>query len=336
MRNVRWFVVFVAAIGLVACESKEPTQPGSASSNNPSASNDDESSDGRVRTIEKTLSAERRREGGGFVVHRTIGSRGLSMLDPFLLLDEMGPVEYGPGEAKGAPEHPHKGFETVTYMLDGALTHEDSTGRSGTVGPGGVQWMTAGSGIVHSEMPSKEMMENGGQMHGFQLWVNLPKADKDADPNYQGFEAGEIPEATGADGKATARVVAGEVFGTQGAVETRTPITFAHLTVEPGGEVELPVAVGHNIAAYTIGGSGVFGPDEQSVSKQHMVVFDDRGRIALANPASSASEPLELLLLGGEPLEERVARKGPFVMNTEAELKEAIRQYRSGEMGRIE
>src|SRR5438067_5285411 len=208
-----------------------------------------------TRTIERTYPAVRTTEGGGFVVHRPFPTRMLMDFDPFLLLDEMGPIDYAPGEAKGAPDHPHRGFETVTYVLEGEMEHEDSAGHRGKLGPGDVQWMTAGAGIIHSEMPSQRIRDQGGRVHGFQVWVNLPKEQKMARPRYQEYGSGELPVAKSADGKATVRVIAGEALGARAVIETRTPIVLQDWTVQPGADVRIAVPAGLQAFVYVFEGS---------------------------------------------------------------------------------
>src|SRR5918999_1529773 len=189
------------------------------------------------RTVAGVVNSIETLEGGGFLVRRPFPKPAFSEFDPFLLLDEMGPMDVAPGEAKGAPDHPHRGFETVTYMLSGDMEHKDSRGHAGRLRAGDVQWMTAGAGVVHAEMPSKEFMRNGGRMHGFQLWVNLPRSDKMTKPRYQEIPASQIPKATSDDGLVTVSVIAGEAMGQQAVIETRTPIIYLHYRIEPGGAV---------------------------------------------------------------------------------------------------
>src|SRR5262245_54015656 len=203
-----------------------------------------------VKEVTEVVTAHRQTEGARFVVRRPFPSERLPLVDPFLLLAEMGPVDYAPGEAKGAPDHPHRGFETVTYALEGEFEHEDSAGNRGVLGPGDVQWMTAGAGVVHSEMPSRKIREEGGTVHGFQVWVNLPRADKLVPPRYQEVKASRIPHVELDDGHVTARLIAGDAFGHEGAVETHTPIEYFHLTVRPGGSVFVPAPAEMNAMAY--------------------------------------------------------------------------------------
>jgi quercetin 2,3-dioxygenase len=226
-----------------------------------------------ARQVAKIVTAHRQREGGGFIVRRPFPSGGLRHADPFLLLDEIGPVEYGPGQAVGAPDHPHRGFETVTYLLDGEMEHEDSAGHRGRLGPGDVQWMTAGRGIVHSEMPSGAMRQRGGRMHGFQIWVNLPARDKMTTPRYQEIPRAAIPEAATADGKASVHVVAGEALGVKAVIETRTPIGYLHWIFSPGAAVDVPVPSDHAAYVYVFEGAVRVGGRE--VEEGQLAVLGD-------------------------------------------------------------
>jgi len=254
-------------------------------------------------------------------------------VDPFLLLDHLGPVAWGPGEGIGAPDHPHRGFETVTYLLSGGFQHKDSAGHAGKLGPGDVQWMTAGSGVVHSELPSNEFMRDGGVMHGFQVWVNLPARDKMMRPHYQEIPVAEIPQATSADGKVMVRVIAGESLGQAAVIKTRTPIYYLHFTIQPGGEIIQPIPAGFNALVYLISGAVRLG--KESVREGQMARLGDGDRVRLV-VAADASVPADLLLLAGQPLNEPMARYGPFVMNTREEIDQAFRDYQSGRMGRID
>src|SRR4051812_48170299 len=200
----------------------------------------------------RVVTAHRQLEGGGFVVRRPLPGAELEMADPFLLIDEMGPVDYAPGAAVGAPDHPHRGFETVTYVLAGEFEHEDSAGHAGKLAAGDVQWMTAGAGVVHSEMPSRELQSSGGRVHGVQLWVNLPRADKMMAPRYQELPGASIPVAETDGGRVRVKVIAGEALGARAAIDTRTPITYLHFTLAPGASVTQPVPASHNAMAYVL------------------------------------------------------------------------------------
>jgi len=290
----------------------------------------------KIRSVSRIINSTRTLEGEGFVVNRPFPTNALSDFDPFLLLDQMGPVDLAPGEAKGAPDHPHRGFETVTYMLEGQMRHKDSQGNKGTLGPGDVQWMTAGAGVIHSEMPAPEFAESGGRLHGFQLWVNLPSRDKLMRPRYQEIPAARIPTAESEDGLAHVKVIAGEALGAHAVIDTRTPITYLHFKLQPGARVVQSVPSEYNAFAYVVEGSGLFGEDERSASEGQMVIFaQDGDQVSIFVPDSTKSG-LDVLLIAGVPLGEQVVRYGPFVMNTREEIQEAIEDFRSGRMGSIE
>ena len=286
------------------------------------------------RKVERVITAHRQLEGGGFVVRRPFPTGGLELVDPFLLLDEMGPADYGPGEAVGAPDHPHRGFETVTYMLEGQFEHEDSAGNKGAIAKGDVQWMTAGSGVVHSEMPAGFIREKGGRIHGFQIWVNLPARDKMMAPRYQEVPASGIPKAATPDGKADVRVIAGEALGVRAVIDTRTPIVYQDWKLRPGALVEQPLAEGHHALVYVFEGSVEVGSDQRSLRDGELGLLGPGTAVRLAVP-SGASAGARLLLLAGQPLREPVARYGPFVMNTESEIQQAFSDYRSGRFAEI-
>jgi redox-sensitive bicupin YhaK (pirin superfamily) len=289
----------------------------------------------KTRSVFKVVNSVRSIEGGGFIVNRAFPTHFISGLDPFLLLDEMGPVDYAPGEAKGAPDHPHRGFETVTYMLEGKFQHKDSHGHSGKLGPGDVQWMTAASGVIHSEMPDNEFTRIGGRMHGFQLWVNLPRQDKMVQPHYQEIPSSKIPVAKSPDGKVTAKVLAGDALGVNAVIRTRTPIVYVHFTLRPKSEIAQQIASEYNAFAYVVNGQGIFGNDKNTVARgQQVVIFSNTGEtISIRNESDDL--PLDVLLIAGVPLNEPVARYGPFVMNELQEIQQAIEDYRSGRMGKI-
>jgi redox-sensitive bicupin YhaK (pirin superfamily) len=286
------------------------------------------------RTVHTIVDAISTLEGEGFPVRRPFPSYDLSLADPFLLLDHMGAVDYKPGEAKGAPDHPHRGFETVTYMLAGAMEHRDSTGGGGVIVPGATQWMTAGGGIVHSEMPPHKMMREGGLMHGFQIWVNLPRTLKMTPPRYQGIEADQVTLLRSPDGGAIIRVIAGELGGRQGPGSTHTPIVLAHATIAPQARLQVAWPREFNALAYVISGQGSAGAEGAAVREGQLAVFGEGQAITLRGPESQG-ENLNVLLLGGQPIREPVARYGPFVMNTRDEIIQAMADYQSGRMGRI-
>jgi hypothetical protein len=281
-----------------------------------------------MRTIDRIITAERHVEGGGFVVRRPFPIATVSHVDPFLLIDEMGPVDYAAGKAIGAPDHPHRGFETVTYMLQGEGEHEDSAGNRGTISAGSVQWMTAGAGVIHSEMPSRKIQREGGRVHGFQIWVNLPARDKLIAPRYQEIAASSIPEASTPDGTARVRVIAGEALGARAVIETRTPILYQDWILKPGADVVTGAPAGWNVMAYVFEGTALVAGRE--VREGQLAVLGDGADVKLG-----ANVPARLLLLGGQPLREPVARYGPFVMNTSTEIRQAISDFQSGRFGAI-
>jgi hypothetical protein len=289
----------------------------------------------KIRSVSRIVDSIETFEGEGFLVHRPFPTEALSEFDPFLLLDELGPKDLAPGEAKGAPDHPHRGFETVTYVLDGSMEHKDSQGHAGRIGAGDVQWMTAGAGVIHSEMPEREFARRGGRLHGFQLWVNLPRRDKLMQPRYQEIPSAQIPVAGTADGLVSVKVIAGESLGARALIETRTPIVYLHFTLRPGGRVTQSLPVEYNAFAYVLKGAGAFGADEERGGRGQMLMFEQDGEaVSIACQAEAGSE-LEVLLVAGLPLGEPVARYGPFVMNTREEIYQAVEDYRSGRMGAI-
>ena len=289
----------------------------------------------KFRSVLRTIDSMEATEGEGFVVHRSFPNNVLLDFDPFLLLDEIGPKDLAPAEAKGAPDHPHRGFETVTYMLEGRFEHRDSQGHAGKLGPGDVQWMTAGSGVVHSEMPENEFARNGGRLHGIQLWVNLPRKDKMTKPNYQEISASKIPFVN--NGYVTAKVIAGKAMGARAVIETRIPIMYVHFTLQPGTSTVQPVPKEYNTFAYVIGGQGVFGTDnnQKEVHRGQMVIFEKDGEQIEVKASKDTKSPFDILLIGGSPINEPIARYGPFVMNTKEEVYQAIQDYRNGLMGSI-
>lgn len=293
-----------------------------------------EISNAKNRSVSQITTAKTTLEGEGFVVHRAFPNHSLREFDPFLLLDEMGPIDLSAGEAKGAPDHPHRGFETVTYMIDGVFEHKDSQGHSGKIRTGDVQWMTAGSGVIHSEMPEKEFLQKGGILHGFQLWVNLPKKDKMMKPRYQDLPANKIPIAQN-DG-VKVKVIAGESMGKQAVIETRTPIMYLHFTLQPGAKVTQAIPQNYNAFAYVVNGEGLFGDKQRPAHKEQAVLFKQDGDEITIKVPDDAISPLDMLLIAGVPLGEPVVRYGPFVMNTEGEIEQAILDYNSGRMGKID
>ncbi|MEJ7727261.1 MAG: pirin family protein [Actinomycetes bacterium] len=281
----------------------------------------------------KVVTARRCLEGEGFAVRRPFPGMDLALADPFLLLDHMGAVEYAPGEAKGAPWHPHRGFETVTYMIDGAFEHTDSHGGGGLITDGATQWMTAGSGVMHSELPPQELISKGGLFHGVQLWVNLPKALKWTPPRYQDIGARDVALLSSGDGGALVRVIAGDLAGHPGPGSTFTPITYLHATVTPGAALDLPWPSHFNALVYVLSGRGAVGPDARPLEEGQLAVLGPGEAITLrasASHPSAAGGAWEILVLGGTPLREPVARYGPFVMSTRAEIVEAIEDFQRG------
>jgi quercetin 2,3-dioxygenase len=287
-----------------------------------------------LRPVRMIVSGFEQREGAGFLFRRPFPSRVVDHLDPFLLLDEMGPEDLAPGQAEGAPAHPHRGFETVTYLLAGELDHRDSRGHSGALRPGDVQWMTAGDGVVHSELPGEALRAHGGRMHGFQLWVNLPRAAKRTAPRYQDVRAADVPVAASDDGRAVVRVLAGDALGARAAVHTHTPILYLHVSLAPGGSLDQPVPSGWTAMAYVFQGRARVGREGRLVRTGQLVVLDDEGGV-VALEADAETGPAEVLLLAGEPIREPIARYGPFVMNTQDELSEAVDDYHAGRMGEL-
>jgi redox-sensitive bicupin YhaK (pirin superfamily) len=285
------------------------------------------------RPIRAIVTSQETFEGGGFPVHRPFPQAGadLGATDPFLMLDEMGPIHYGPGEAKGAPDHPHRGFETVTYVFDGEMEHRDSTGGGGLLRGGDTQWMTAGAGLVHSEEPTEAMLRDGGLMHGTQLWVNLPRADKLTRPRYQNLSGDKLTLARSADGRAVLRLIAGELGGQSGPGSTHTPIVYAHATIEAGGQVALAWPSDYNALVYVLRGRVRVGGDARSVGEHQLAVLGSQG----ASVVIDADETADVLLLGGRPLHEPVAWYGPFVMNTKQEIVESLELFETGRLGSI-
>jgi redox-sensitive bicupin YhaK (pirin superfamily) len=276
-------------------------------------------------------------EGEGFPVRRAFAGATLADLDPFIHMDQMGEVEYAPGEPKGTPWHPHRGFETVTYMIDGTFQHQDSIGGGGLIANGATQWMTAGSGILHIERPPEQLIATGGLFHGMQLWVNLPAAEKWVDPRYQNLEAQDIALLTSPDGGALVRVIAGDVAGHRGPGSTRTPISLVHATVQPGAELVLPWPSEFNALVYVLSGDGTVGPDGQPVRSGQLVVHGPGDAIVVRadQVQESRHRALDVLILGGRPIREPVAAHGPFVMNTRDELLQAFEDYQAGRLGTV-
>ncbi|MEU6790031.1 pirin family protein [Nonomuraea angiospora] len=289
------------------------------------------------RPVKSVTTAPSGFEGEGFPVRRAFAGVPQSALDPFIHMDQMGEVEYAPGEPKGTPWHPHRGFETVTYIIDGIFEHQDSNGGGGTITDGDTQWMTAGSGLLHIEKPPEHLVVSGGLFHGVQLWVNLPKAHKFHLPRYQDIRGRQAALLASDDGGALLRVIAGELDGHAGPGVTFTPITMVHATVSPGARLEVPWNPAYNALAYVLAGHGYAGDERTPVRKGQLVVFGQGGAITVAaDPAQPQAEPnLEVLLLGGQPIREPVVQYGPFVMNNRAEILQAMEDYQAGRLGVI-
>jgi redox-sensitive bicupin YhaK (pirin superfamily) len=291
------------------------------------------------RPARRVVTAHRSLEGEGFEVRRPFPGMDLALADPFLLLDHLGAVEYGPGEAKGAPWHPHRGFETVTYIIDGAFEHEDSTGGGGVIADGATQWMTAGAGVLHSELPTQELVTKGGLFHGVQLWVNLPRSLKWTPPRYQDIGPHDVGLLSSPDGGALVRVIAGSLAGHAGPGVTWTPITYLHATVSPGARLDLPWSPEFNALVYVLGGRGTVGPSGTPIEEGQLAVLGAGEAItirAAATQPGASAHGWEVLVLGGLPIREPVARYGPFVMNTRAEIIQAVEDFQAGRLATVQ
>jgi quercetin 2,3-dioxygenase len=291
----------------------------------------------RRRPLRALTTAPRGYEGEGFPVRRAFAGAMLEDLDPFIHLDQMGEVEYAPGEAKGTPWHPHRGFETVTYMLDGVFEHADSNGGGGVITNGDTQWMTAGAGILHIEKPPDWLVAQGGLFHGFQLWVNLPRHQKLAPPRYQDIRASEVALLSSHDGGALVRVIAGEVSGHKGPGSTYTPMTLVHATLSPGARLELPWRADYNALAYVLAGHGSVGDEGRPAQLGQLAVFGPGNALTFAadRVQESRAPTFDVLVLGGRPIREPIAWMGPFVMNTREEVIQAFTDYQAGRLGTI-
>ena len=290
------------------------------------------------RPVKRVVTALATFEGEGFPVRRPFpGRMSLRDSDPFLLLDQMGAVEWGAGEPKGTPWHPHRGFETVTYIVDGAFEHQDTAGGGGLISDGSTQWMTAGSGLLHIETPPEALVNSGGLFHGVQLWVNLPAELKMTAPRYQDISASSVALVASHDGGALVRIIAGELGGISGPGITWTPITYAHATVQPGAKVSLPWNRSFNAMVYALSGRGSAGVENVAFGEGQLVDFGVGDAITFAADAKqdSKSPTLEVLILGGKPIGEPIAHHGPFVMNTKDEINTAIEDFQAGRMGQI-
>ncbi len=289
------------------------------------------------RRVKSITSAPRGLEGEGFPVRRAFAGIDMSDLDPFVHMDQMGEIDYGPGEPKGTPWHPHRGFETVTYMMEGTFLHQDSIGGGGVIQNGSTQWMTAGAGILHIERPPDALIDSGGLFHGVQLWVNLPAKLKMTNPRYQDIEAESVTLLTNENGDAIIRVIAGSLGDADGPGVTHTPIAIAHVSLLPGAQLTLPWNTAYNALTYVLAGQGTVGLDRASISEGQMAVHVEGDFLVLSANESqdSRTRAFEVLILGGEPIREPVATYGPFVMNTKAELQQAFEDYEAGRLGQI-
>jgi redox-sensitive bicupin YhaK (pirin superfamily) len=290
-----------------------------------------------VRPVISITTAPHGLEGEGFPVRRAFAGVNPALIDPFIHMDQMGEVEYAPGEPKGTPWHPHRGFETVTYLIDGTFQHQDSNGGGGLITNGDTQWMTAGAGILHIERPPDALIASGGLFHGFQLWVNLPAAQKWVPARYQDIRAGNVALLSSYDGGALLRVIAGDVAGHKGPGITYTPISLAHVTVSPSARLVLPWPRDFNALIYVLAGSGTVGADQRPIETGQLAALGAGDVItATASTHQDSRHPnLELLILGGQPIREPVAHYGPFVMNTHAEIAQALADFQAGKMGAV-
>lgn len=289
------------------------------------------------RPVRSITNAPQGFEGEGFPVRRAFAGVSHADLDPFIHMDQMGEVDYAPGEPKGTPWHPHRGFETVTYMIDGVMDHQDTHGGGGTIADGATQWMTAGSGLLHIETPPEWLVQKGGLFHGIQLWVNLPSVDKMISPNYQDLEADDVVLLTSPDGGALVRLIAGDLGEHAGPGSTHTPIVMVHATVAPGAQLQLPWNRDFNGLVYGISGAGTVGSDQQPLDAAQLAVTGSGDVLTIGGCPSpdGRTEAFDVLILGGQRIGEPVAAHGPFVMNTRAELITAMEDFQAGRLGVI-
>ncbi len=293
--------------------------------------------DARPRPVRQVSTAPKGFEGEGFPVRRAFVGADLADLDPFVHLDQIGEIEYQPGEPTGTSWHPHRGFETVTYMMDGVLRHQDSTGGGGTITDGDTQWMTAGKGILHIETPPEDVVRAGGLFHGLQLWVNLPARQKWVEPRYQDLKGSSAALLSTNDGGGLVRLIAGDLGSVRGPGSTHTPMTMVHATLAPGARLVLPWPRSFNALAYILAGNAEVGPDRRPLQLGQLAVFGsgDTLTVRAAARQDGPAASLELLVLGGQPIGERVAWMGPFVMNTRAEILQAVEDFEAGRLGQI-
>ncbi len=291
----------------------------------------------RPRPVTSLTTAPTGHEGEGFPVHRAFAGVSAADLDPFIHMDQMGEVEYAPGEPKGTPWHPHRGFETFTYLIDGQFLHQDSNGGGGTINEGGTQYMTAGDGILHIETPPEHLVMSGGLFHGVQLWINLPRSKKRIAPAYQDLQGHDLTMIASPDGGAIVRVLAGQIDGHDGPGISHTPLAIAHVTLAPGASVDIPWRTDFNALAYALAGSGAVGAQGRLFTSGQLAVLGDGDtiRLSASSRQDSRSPSLEVFVLGGVPLREPVVQYGPFVMSTKAEIMEAFEDFQAGRFGRI-
>jgi redox-sensitive bicupin YhaK (pirin superfamily) len=284
------------------------------------------------RPVRSVTTAPKGFEGEGFPVRRAFAGVDLAALDPFIHMDQMGEVDYAPGEPKGTPWHPHRGFETVTYMIDGTFLHQDSHGGGGVIENGATQWMTAGSGLLHIETPPEDLVVSGGLFHGLQLWVNLPSADKMIAPRYQSLEGEQVMLLSSPDGGALIRLIAGDLGEHRGPGSTHTPIVVTHITLAPGARITLPWRPDFNALAYALSGRGSVGVEAAPFGSGQLAVFGEGDTVTLT---AADDEGLDVYAIGGKPIREPVAAYGPFVMNTKAELQQAFEDFQAGRLGTV-
>jgi redox-sensitive bicupin YhaK (pirin superfamily) len=289
------------------------------------------------RTVVSVTTSPTGFEGEGFPVHRAFAGVPLEVLDPFIHMDQMGEVEYAAGEPRGTAWHPHRGFETFTYLIDGEFIHQDSHGGGGMIGGGGTQYMTAGDGVLHIETPPEHLVQSGGLFHGLQLWINLPRSKKRIAPQYQDLQGNDLKLLSSTDGGALVRVLAGSVDGHAGPGISHTPLAITHITVVPGAQLVLPWPAEFNALAYALSGSGTVGAERRPIRGGQLAVLGSGDSVVLQadDTQESRSPNLEIFLIGGVPLREPVAAYGPFVMCSKAELVEAFEDFQSGRMGTV-
>lgn len=281
-----------------------------------------------LKTLTRVLLGQPTADGNGVPLRRVFPSPRLDLVDPFLLLDHFGPMVLPPGSDVGFPPHPHRGFQTLTYLIQGAFAHRDSTGGKGLLRPGGAQLMNAGTGIVHEEMPVPEHLETGGAIEGLQLWINLPRAEKQSTPGYRDLQPDAMPWQPFPGGRL--RALAGEWLGVHGPALTPAAIAYAHLELDAGTPFQHALPAGWAAALYVLHGEVELGGT--AVGEGHLGLLSEDGDGLTLRAVEAAS----LILLAGSPLREPLARGGPFVMNTEAEIHQAFADYRAGRMGFLE